>query len=146
MRSFSTDELLDSLPDVVEVLRNPYSHRGEMRPHLVDLADGEFCALWRCCLLVDLDPTGIPAWVSGGRLRGLSLRTTAQHLSWMISDLADRLPLDDSDIHRELWVARLSSIGGSRDAASIMQEVIDAREEDAFAAWRAEDGGSASVA
>ena len=143
MRSFSVDELLDSIAETIFVLRDPVGHNGELRPHMIDCADAEFLALWECCELVDLDPRGVPCWSSGGRVRGLSGRTTSTHVSWMVSDLVDRMPLDDSEIHRLLWSARLRSIGASRDVASLMQQVRDDAIEDEFAEFRREDGSAA---
>lgn len=143
MRSFSTDELLDSVGEVITLLRDPESHGGMFRPYLCDTANFEFCSLWRACLTVDVDPAGIPCWSPGGVVRGLSTRTAAQHISFMVCDIADRLtPETDAEIHRLLWLARLRSIGASRDVASLMAEVRDQREEDEFAAWRAEDRAS----
>ncbi|MGZ8178666.1 hypothetical protein ACXVUM_12110 [Williamsia sp. SKLECPSW1] len=143
MRSFSVDQLLDSLPEVVAVLRDPHSHRGEFRPYLADCVNGEFVALWRCCLIVNVDPVGVPCWAPGGVLRGISSRTTATHLSWMIADLVDRMPSDDRLIHRELWRARLRSMGASPEVASLMQQVRDDAVEDEFAEFRREDGSAA---
>lgn len=144
MRSFSVDELLDSIAETIFVLRDPVGHNGELRPHMIDCADAEFLALWECCELVDLDPRGVPCWSSGGRVRGLSGRTTSTHVGWMVADLADRLTAEnDAEIHRLLWTARLRSISASRDVASLMAEVRDQREEDEFAQWRAEDAGAA---
>lgn len=97
-------------------------------------------ALWRCCLAVGVDPVGIPCWSPGGRVQGLSSRTTGVHLSWMICDLVDRMPFDDTEIHRVLWQARLCSISASPNVASVMAGVRDERTEDEFEAFRAEDG------
>lgn len=143
LRSFSVDELLDTVGEVISLLRDPYSHGGQHRAYLTDCADAEFLALWECCELVDLDPRGIPCWSPGGRVRGLSTRTTSTHIGYMVADLVDRMPLDDGEIHRLLWRARLSSIGASKDVASLMSQVRDLREEDEFAQWRAEDAGAA---
>lgn len=140
MRSFSVDQLLDSIGETIELLRDPHGHRGTFRPYLCDTADVEFKSLWRCCLLVGVDPVGVPCWSSGGVLRGLSTRTTAQHISWMVCDIADRLPSDTSEIHRELWRARTRSIGVSSEVASLMLAVKDESLEDEFAEFRAEDG------
>lgn len=143
-QSFTVDQLLDSLPEVVDVLRDPRNHNGELRPHLTDSADAEFVALWRCCELVDLDPTGIPCWSPGGVLRGLSTRTTATHVGWMIADLMDRMPLDSSQIHALLWRARLRSMGCSNQVASVMLAVRDRAIEDDFAEFRDCDAAVAS--
>lgn len=143
MRAFSTDELLDTVGETIELLRDPHGHRGTFRPYLADTANAEFLALWRCCLVVRVDPTGVPCWHPGGVVRGLSSRTTAQHISFMVCDIADRLPFDDTAIHRELWTARSRSIGCSKDVASLMIDVKDQRELDELAAFRAEDARAA---
>lgn len=141
MNSFSVDQLLDSLPEVVDVLRDPRNHNGELRPHLTDCADAEFVALWRACELVDLDPTGIPCWSPGRVLRGLSQKTTTTHIGYMIADLVDRMPLDDRQIHALLWRARLRSMGCSPQVASIMLAIRDEAVEDEFAEFRQADSG-----
>lgn len=143
-RSFSTDQLLDTLNETILCLRDPVQHRGTLRPHLVDAADAEFTTLWNLCEWVGLDMRGIPAWRSGGRVRGLSTRTTSTHVGWMIADLCDRLPVDDTLVHQRLWSTRLRSISASADVASLMAEVRDNDLEDEFTAFRAEDSWIAS--
>ncbi|WP_328858152.1 hypothetical protein OG579_03830 [Williamsia herbipolensis] len=138
-RSFSVDELLDTIGEAITLLRDPRGHQGTFRPYLCDTADFEFVSLWRSCLLVGVDPVGIPCWSPGGVVRGLSSRTTAQHITWMVCDVADRLPFDDSEIHRMLWTARSRSIGASNEVASLMLAVREAAIDDEFDQFRAED-------
>ena len=140
VRSFSTDQLLASLPEVVEALRNPYAHDGEMRAHLIDCGDAEVRALTWCAWRCDLDLTGIPLWRVDGRVKGASTRTTRAHLGWIADDVRDRLPVDDSEFHTALWRARLRSISGSRDIASIMSGVRDEAVRDEFEQFRATEG------
>ncbi|MBE7193393.1 MAG: hypothetical protein INR66_13035 [Gordonia polyisoprenivorans] len=143
VRSFSTDQLLASLPEVVEALRNPYAHHGEMRAHLVDCGDSEVRALVWCAWRCDLDLTGIPLWRVDGRVKGASTRTTRTHLMWIAEDVRNRLPVDDSDFHTALWRARLRSISGSGDVASIMSALKDEAYDAEFEEFR---NGDAAIA
>lgn len=144
MRSFSTLQLLDSAVEVVEALRNPMNHRGELRPHLTDCADREYARLWQVAELLDLDPTGLPAWRVNGDVRGLSTRTRTIHLVWLVEDIRNRLPVDDSEVWRVLWDARSRSIGCSPEAASIMLAIREEAMEDQFAIVREGDAIHAS--
>jgi hypothetical protein len=132
-------QLVESAPEVIERLRDPYAHHGEHRAFLTDAADREFRTLWWVAVTLGLDPAGLPAYRVNGEVRGLSLRTSPLHVSWLCEDVAARLPDDDLEIWRTLWDARSASISCSPEVASVMLAVHEAAQVDAFAEFRAAD-------
>jgi hypothetical protein len=137
--------MLDLAPDVysihrAQIIRND----GRLGDHAIYAADQLFAAL---CIIAErhanLDLTGLPRFVANGQTQGTSMGTRREHVLWLCSDIAERVPGSNMQAATTLWIAFAYSIATSFQVRRIVAEVVESnrtvgdrvRLDDDFEEW-----------